>query len=164
LTEIFSNYTQWIFFQSSNSISMLPPEPKIFHGRESELSDILHLFSTGTPRIAILGAGGMGKTSLAMVLLHHTDITARYAQNRFFVACISAKTKLELVNLIGGHLGLKPGKDLTQAVLQYFSNNPPSLLILDELETLWELTTSRNDIEELLSLLTGVRDLALVAS
>jgi hypothetical protein len=68
------------------------------------------------------------------------------------------------VNLIGGHLGLKPGKDLTQPVLQYFSNNPPSLLILDELESLWELTTSRNDIEELLSLLTGVRDLALVAS
>ncbi|KAJ7857928.1 hypothetical protein B0H14DRAFT_3637440, partial [Mycena olivaceomarginata] len=38
---------------SSTSISMLPPEPKIFHGRESELSDILHLFKNGIPRIAI---------------------------------------------------------------------------------------------------------------
>ncbi|KAJ7821389.1 hypothetical protein B0H14DRAFT_2599268 [Mycena olivaceomarginata] len=28
-----------------------------FHGRESELLDILHLFNNGTPRIAILGAG-----------------------------------------------------------------------------------------------------------
>ncbi|KAJ7907773.1 hypothetical protein B0H13DRAFT_1879228 [Mycena leptocephala] len=36
--------------------------PKIFHGRNSELSDILHLFSKGPPRIAVLGAGGMGKT------------------------------------------------------------------------------------------------------
>ncbi|KAJ7857909.1 P-loop containing nucleoside triphosphate hydrolase protein, partial [Mycena olivaceomarginata] len=145
-------------------ISMLPSEPKIFHGRESELSDILHLFNTGIPRIAILGAGGMGKTSLAQVLLHHPDIIARYAQNRFFVACSSAMTTLELVNLIGAHLGLKPSKDLTQAVLQHFLSNPPSLLILDELETLWEPASSRGDIEELLSLLTSVGDLALMAS
>ncbi|KAJ7812446.1 hypothetical protein B0H14DRAFT_3752483 [Mycena olivaceomarginata] len=108
------------FSNSSTSISMLPPEPKIFHGRESELSDILHLFKNGIPRIAILGAGA--------------------------------------------HLGLKPSKDLTQAVLQHFSNNPPSLLILDELETLWEPASSRGDIEELLSLLTGVEHLALMAN
>jgi Cdc6-like AAA superfamily ATPase len=143
---------------------MLPSEPKIFHGRESELSDILHLFNNGTPRIAILGAGGMGKTSLARALLHHAEITTRYAQNRFFVACNSPTTKLELVNLIGAHLGLKPGKDLIQAILQHFSSNPPSLLILDELETLWEPASSRGDIEELLSLLTGVEHLALMVS
>ncbi|KAJ7350877.1 hypothetical protein DFH08DRAFT_806856 [Mycena albidolilacea] len=150
------------FSNSSNSISMLPSEPKIFHGRESEISDILHLFDTGTPRIAILGAGGMGKTSVARALLHQPEITARYSQNRFFVACTSATTKLELVNLIGAHLGLKPSKDLTQAVLQHFSQNLPSLLILDELEMLWEPTGSRGDIEELLSLLAGVEDLALL--
>jgi hypothetical protein len=106
----------------------------------------------------------MGKTSLARALLHHTEITARYAQNRFFVACNSAITKLELVNLIGAHLGLKPGQDLTQPVLQHLLNNPPSLLILDELEVMWEPASSRGEIEELLSLLTGVEDLALMAS
>ncbi|KAJ7339234.1 hypothetical protein DFH08DRAFT_1014142 [Mycena albidolilacea] len=67
---------------SSTSISMLPSEPKIFHGWESELSDILHLFNTGIPKIAILGAGSMGKTSLARAVLHHPDITARYITMR----------------------------------------------------------------------------------
>ncbi|KAJ7820231.1 hypothetical protein B0H14DRAFT_1346649 [Mycena olivaceomarginata] len=153
------------YFQSnnsSNSISMLPSEPKIFHGRDSELSDILQLFETGTPRIAILGGGGMGKSSLVKALLHHPTITAKYEQNRFFVACNSATTGLELVALIGAHLGLKPEKDLTRPVLKHFSSNPSSLLILDELETLWEPAVSRSAIEEVLSLLAGVNHLALM--
>ncbi|KAJ7816193.1 hypothetical protein B0H13DRAFT_1923724 [Mycena leptocephala] len=147
---------------SSNSISMLPSEPKIFHGRDSELSDILQLFNQGTPKIAILGAGGMGKTSLARAVLHHTEITERYNQHRFFVACDSAATQMELAALIGAHVGLKPGKDLTHPVIQYFSSSSNCLLILDNLETLWEPAESRGNIEEFLSLLTGVGHLALL--
>ncbi|KAJ7907583.1 P-loop containing nucleoside triphosphate hydrolase protein [Mycena leptocephala] len=141
---------------------MLPSEPKIFHGRDSELSNILHLFSQGTPRIAILGAGGMGKTSLARAVIHHTEITEKYNQHQFFVACDPAATQVELAALIGAHVGLKPGKDLTHPVIQYFSSSSKSLLILDNLETLWEPVQSRGKIEEFLSLLTGVDHLALV--
>ncbi|KAJ7792819.1 P-loop containing nucleoside triphosphate hydrolase protein, partial [Mycena leptocephala] len=139
-----------------------PSEPKIFHGRGSELSDILQLFSQGTPKIAILGAGGMGKTSLARAVIHHTEITERYNQQRFFVACDSAATQVELAALIGAHVGLKPGRDITHPVIQYFSSSSDSLLILDNLETLWEPAESQGNIEEFLSLLTGVDHLALV--
>jgi hypothetical protein len=69
---------------------------------------------------------------------------------------------VELAGLIGTHLGLKPGKDLTCPVIQHFTNSSHSLLILDNLETLWEPTESRANIEEFLSLLTGVEHLALV--
>ncbi|KAJ7818561.1 P-loop containing nucleoside triphosphate hydrolase protein, partial [Mycena leptocephala] len=143
-------------------ISMLPSEPKIFHGRELELSDILCLFGQGSPRIAILGGGGMGKTSLARAVIHHSEIAGRYEQQRFFVACDSAATQVELAALIGTHIGLKLGKDLTYPVIQHFSSSPHSLLILDNLETLWEPIESRANIEEFLSLLTGVEHLALV--
>ncbi|KAJ7863010.1 P-loop containing nucleoside triphosphate hydrolase protein, partial [Mycena leptocephala] len=143
-------------------ISMLPSEPKIFHGRESELSEILSLFGQGSPRIAILGGGGMGKTSLARAVIHCSEITGRFEQQRFFVACDSAATQVELAALIGIHLGLKPGKDLTRPVIQCLSKCPHSLLILDNLETLWEPMESRANIEEFLSLLTGVDHLALV--
>ncbi|KAJ7839758.1 hypothetical protein B0H13DRAFT_1911078 [Mycena leptocephala] len=125
MIEALSDTTRFILAltpaQSSTSISMLPSEPKIFHGRESELSDILHLFSQGSPRVAILGAGGMGKTSLARATIHHAEIAGRYEQQHFFVACDSVATQVELAALIGTHLGLKPGKDLTRPVIQHFS-------------------------------------------
>ncbi|KAJ7094857.1 hypothetical protein C8R44DRAFT_718366 [Mycena epipterygia] len=142
---------------------MLPAQPKIFHGRESELKHIVEILHKEPARIAILGSGGMGKTSLAKAALHHPDIVSKY-QNQFFVASDSATTSIELAALIGLHLGLKPGKDLRKPVMHYFSNKGPSLLILDNLETLWEPMESRVGAEEFLSSLTDVSHLALMAS
>ncbi|KAJ6506094.1 P-loop containing nucleoside triphosphate hydrolase protein, partial [Mycena vulgaris] len=143
-------------------ISMLPSEPKIFHGRESELSDILKLFMQETPRVSILGAGGMGKTSLAKAVLHHPTVTEKCGQHRFFVACDSTSSKDELVILIGSHLGVKPQKNLVKVILHHFATNPPCLLILDNLETLWEPMDIRRDIEGFLSLLTDIQHLTLI--
>ncbi|KAJ7094833.1 hypothetical protein C8R44DRAFT_860375 [Mycena epipterygia] len=140
---------------SSNSISMLPAQPKILHGRESEIKHIVEILHEELARIAILGAGGIGKTSLAKAALHHPDIVSKY-QNRFFVAADSATTSVELAALIGLHLGLKPEKDLTKPVVHYFSNKGPSLLVLDNLETLWEPMESRGGVEEFLSSLTDI--------
>jgi Cdc6-like AAA superfamily ATPase len=141
---------------------MLPPESKIFYGRESELADILQLFRSESPRIAILGAGGMGKTSLANTVLHHTDIAAKYRQHRFWVACDSTATPIEFASLIGAHIGLSPGRNLTQLLVQHFRRSPPCLLVLDNLETVWEPLASREPIEEFLALLTDIGDLALM--
>ncbi|KAJ7488020.1 P-loop containing nucleoside triphosphate hydrolase protein, partial [Mycena latifolia] len=146
---------------SSNSLSMLPAKPKIFHGRDSELKEIVNTLNHESARVAILGAGGMGKTSLAKAVIHHPDTLSKY-EHSVFVACDSATTSIEVAAQIAAHIGLKAGKDLTKPVVQYFSRKGPCLLILDNLETSWEPKESRGAVEEFLSLLTDVRHLALL--
>ncbi|KAF8167063.1 hypothetical protein K438DRAFT_1774801 [Mycena galopus ATCC 62051] len=146
---------------SINSFSMLPAKPKIFHGRDSELKEIVELLHEDSARIAILGAGGMGKTSLAKAALHHPHIVAKY-HGRFFVTGDSAATSIDLAAIIGSHLGLKPEKDMKKAVVNYFCSSKISLLILDNLETAWEPINSRSMVEEFLSVLTEISHLALI--
>jgi hypothetical protein len=145
----------------SSSFSLLPAEPKIFHGREPELRHIVKQLSLWSARLAILGTGGMGKTTLARAALHHPEVVAKY-ENRFFVACDAATDSIELANLVRSHLGLKPGKDLTKLVVQFFSKGPSSFLILDNLETPWEPLNSRGRVEDFLSLLADIGHLALM--
>ncbi|KAJ7482655.1 P-loop containing nucleoside triphosphate hydrolase protein, partial [Mycena latifolia] len=135
---------------------------KNFHGRELEVSTIVHQLNQQLPRVAILGGGGMGKTSLARAILHHPQVSAKYDQHRFFVACDAASSSVHLAALIGGHVGLKPGQDVTQPVVRYFSGSPPSLLILDNLETVWEPNESRAGVEKFLALLEDIEHLALI--
>ncbi|KAJ7871750.1 P-loop containing nucleoside triphosphate hydrolase protein, partial [Mycena leptocephala] len=132
-----------------------------FHGRDSELKEIMKILVQDAPRVAILGGGGMGKTSLARAVLHHPDTSKKF-EDKFFVSAEPATSSTELAALIGLHLGLNPGRDLTRSVIQYFTRKPSCLLILDNLETTWEPMQSRHGIEEFLSHLTGVEHLALI--
>ncbi|KAJ7467823.1 P-loop containing nucleoside triphosphate hydrolase protein [Mycena galericulata] len=140
---------------------MLPGKPKIFCGRDHELNQIVEILSQKAARIAILGPGGMGKTSLAKAALHHPDVTTKY-EHRFFVPCDSATTSIEIAAIIGAHIGLNPGKDLTKPVIQNLSAKETCLLILDNLETTWEPFTSRSSVEKLLVLLSDIDHLALM--
>ncbi|KAJ7183693.1 P-loop containing nucleoside triphosphate hydrolase protein, partial [Mycena filopes] len=139
-----------------------PPKPKIFHGREPELKHILEVLAQDTPRIAILGGGGMGKTSLARAVLHHSETCSQF-QCRVFVSAEPATTAIELAALIGLHLGLEPGANPIKPVVQYFAGQTsPCLLVLDNLETPWEPVQSRSAVEEFISLLADVHHLALI--
>ncbi|KAJ6603221.1 P-loop containing nucleoside triphosphate hydrolase protein [Mycena vulgaris] len=147
-------------YTSSKSLSMLPPKPQIFHGRDFELTHVVKALSQPA-RIAILGPGGIGKTSLAKAVLHHPDIVAKY-EHRFFITLDSASNITDMAALIGAYLGLQPEQELTKAVVQYLQNHPPCLLVLDNLETPWEPTESRNKVENFISLLADMPHVALV--
>ncbi|KAJ7246478.1 hypothetical protein C8J57DRAFT_1081511, partial [Mycena rebaudengoi] len=111
--------------------------------------------------IAILGAGGMGKTSLATAVLHDPQVEAKYSQ-RYFVPCHSSPTCNELAATIADHIGLEKGPNMAKKIAHYFAHAPPSLLILDNLETSWESLSSHSEVEEFLSLLTDIPHLGLM--
>ncbi|KAJ7239115.1 P-loop containing nucleoside triphosphate hydrolase protein, partial [Mycena rebaudengoi] len=138
----------------------LPASPKIFHGRESELRDVVNVLQDSA-RVAILGTGGMGKTSLATAALHNPQVEAKYS-HRYFVPCHSSPTCTELAVTIADHIGLEKGSNMTKKIAHYFAHAPPSLLVLDNLETTWETLSSRSEVEEFLSLLTDIPHLGLM--
>jgi hypothetical protein len=105
----------------------------------------------------------MGKTSVATAALHHPQVEAKYS-HRYFVPCQSSPTCTELVAAIAEHIGVEQGSNLSKKVAHYFSHAPPSLLVLDNLETPWEHSSSRAEVEEFLSLLTDVPHLGLMVS
>ncbi|KAF8177475.1 P-loop containing nucleoside triphosphate hydrolase protein [Mycena galopus ATCC 62051] len=143
---------------------MLPAEPKIFHGRDTELNQVLDILNQPLSRVAILGAGDIGKTSLAKMVLHHPITIGKYQNNRLFVSCDSVGTSVDLASLIATHLGLQvsSGGNAIKRVVQHLTSGPPCLVVLDNIETAWEPPESRADIEEFLSLLTDVQHLALM--
>ncbi|KAJ7286819.1 P-loop containing nucleoside triphosphate hydrolase protein [Mycena rebaudengoi] len=140
---------------------MLPPSPKIFHGRDSELQDIIKILVQDSARIAVLGTGGTGKTSLAMTALHDSQIEAKYSRS-YFVPCHSSSTCTQLVSVVADHIGMEKGSNLAQKIVHYLNQSPPSLLVLDNLETPWESISSQSEVEEFLSLLTDVAHLGLM--
>ncbi|KAJ7824511.1 hypothetical protein B0H14DRAFT_3145662 [Mycena olivaceomarginata] len=142
-------------FRSNSIFSVLPPVPKFLHGREAELTLIATALQIQPVHLAILGPGGMGKTTLAVTALHHTEVVSKYEQ-RHFVSCESAFENSRLVNIIAAHLRLEPSKHLSTAITTHFRNCGTTLLVLDNLETVWEEAESRAEVEELLSLLSEI--------
>ncbi|KAF8209990.1 hypothetical protein K438DRAFT_1753595 [Mycena galopus ATCC 62051] len=156
-----SNGTNSDRASSFKIIFYAPIQAKKFHSRELELESIVKMLCEISARIAILGAGGMGKTTLVRAALHHPDVVARY-EHCFFVPCDSATTSLEIAALIGDHIGLNPGKDLRRPFIRYIAAHSTCLLVLDNLETTWEPLESRGAVENLLSCLTDIFHLALM--
>ena len=153
---------------SPRTIPGEPNTPQIFFGREAELTQIVHMVISGVAsrpaRIAILGPGGYGKTTLANAVLTHDRIREYFGDARHFVTCESIYSSEALLIELGKTLRVLDGPSHALWLRIHTAlSSRESILCLDNFESPWDQSIeTKHSVEGLLSRITVLHHVTLL--
>ena len=132
----------------------LPEQTTPFVGRATEMRTLQEYLSDPACReVTILGAGGMGKTRLALAVAE--SVTDSFCDGVFFVPCATVACKDEIVSAVANAMGFRfqNGGGSAQEQLANYLHRLETLLILDNFE---HLVADSQILSELLQAAPGV--------
>ncbi|KAI0038593.1 hypothetical protein FA95DRAFT_1600081, partial [Auriscalpium vulgare] len=146
----------------------IPAYSPTFYGRDSHMMVVLDVLNDANKmpiRTVILGAGGIGKTTLALAILHHPTVVHKFDERIYFISCEGCLSTSMLVNEIAKVLGVQNDSDSSskeQEILLYLESSP-SLLCLDNFETVWDTDSQiKHTVTTLLQKLCSISCVSLV--
>ncbi|KAH7099945.1 hypothetical protein BKA62DRAFT_659196 [Auriculariales sp. MPI-PUGE-AT-0066] len=145
----------------------LPARPSCFKGRMNQLSALVKLVCESlNVRIAIMGPGGMGKTSLAKAILHDEAVVNVVQDNRFFVSVEDVIDIESAAKRLAEQLGVGETSDPQSAAISALQTLSRSLMVIDNLETLWfsNNAAAQKDTERFLQRLADIPSLTLIVT
>jgi tetratricopeptide (TPR) repeat protein len=146
----------------------LPARPDLV-GREAEVAALVGAWLATPPEpVAVLGAPGIGKSTICLAALHDDHVIERFGDRRWFVRCDGATSAGALLSGLAAELGGtrdgQPG-GAPDAVLDRVCaalEEDLAVLVLDNFETPW--TADPLPVEELLRTIAGVPQAAVALS
>ncbi|KAF8346318.1 hypothetical protein F5887DRAFT_1061292 [Amanita rubescens] len=131
------------------SLAAMPSPLAHMFGRDDVVADIVRILTThDKPRVVIHGAGGMGKTSVAVSAMEDKTMATRY----------DAKSSL---------LGSDTGDPLGDLISGLEASKDPRIMLLDNFETAWSLPEDLTNygcisVEAIIDRLAAIPHLAIL--
>ncbi|KAG8936265.1 hypothetical protein FRC03_008395, partial [Tulasnella sp. 419] len=150
---------------SSGPSTVMPPEPKLF-GRDGYIDKAIKLlFSITGAKIAILGPGGMGKTSVALKIIYNALVVDRFGDNRCWIPCEQATSVPLLLELTAKSLNLPSSSSndrLAEVVRFLKSSKHLYILLFDNFETPWDIEGQQSNVAEVLAIIASIPSVSFI--
>ena len=135
----------------------LPAAPDLV-GREGEVGSLAAGWLAVPPEpVAVLGAPGIGKSTICLAALHDARVAERFGARRWFVRCDGAQSAQDVLSGLAAEMGVTGGGAAGGGVagrVRAALGAGPAVVVLDNFETPW--AADPLPVEELLRAVASV--------